>query len=310
MILDSNIIIPISILNSIRRDAIQELENRIIDTFKRNKQLTFKSKNTINKENKDIKISVSFNNLKDNIDYANLENIDSVYIPFKFCIEKKEIVNKICENFDTYILLPTITKSNYEKLLEQNIDNILKKNIKGVVISNLSHLELLEKYKGKIELIANYTLNIANNYTVEELKKFGVSKYIISPEADKDEIESLSNELKKELIVYGRSLLMTTEYCLIGSYKNCTAPCTNGVYKLKDRMGFEFPIYTDRVNCNNLIYNSKITSVSWKDLNVNTIRIDILEETEKEIQNIINIHKEGKRLEGQNYTNGNLNREI
>ena len=40
------------------------------------------------------------------------------------------------------------------------------------------------------------------------------------------------------------------------------------------------------------------------------VRIDILEETEEEIQNIINIHKKGERLEGQNYTNGNLNREI
>ena len=33
-------------------------------------------------------------------------------------------------------------------------------------------------------------------------------------------------------------------------------------YMLKDRIGFEFPIYTDRINCNNLIYNSKITSIS------------------------------------------------
>ncbi len=103
---------------------------------------------------------------------------------------------------------------------------------------------------------------------------------------------------------------MTTEYCLIGTYKNCERPCLKGEYRLKDRMGFEFPIYADRVNCNNLIYNSKITSVSYKDLFTDSIRIDILEETEEEIQNIIDIHKSGERLEGENYTNGNLNREI
>ena len=308
--MDSNITIAISSLNSIRRDAIEELEKRLLDSFKKNKQIEFQSKNSIRRECKDIKVSVSFNNLKGNINYENLKNINNVYIPFKFFIEKKEIVNKICNKFDTYILMPNITKSNYEKLLEQNLDGILNKNIKGIVISNLSHLELLGKYKKNLEIIANYTLNIANDYTIEELKKFGVSKYIISPEADKEEIESLSNQLQKELIVYGRALLMTTEYCLIGSYKNCTAPCTNGVYKLKDRMGFEFPIYTDRVNCNNLIYNSKTTSINYKNLNVDWVRIDILEETEEEIQNIINIHKKGERLEGQNYTNGNLNREI
>ena len=75
-------------------------------------------------------------------------------------------------------------------------------------------------------------------------------------------------------------------------------------------MGFEFPIYTDRINCNNLIYNSKITSISYKDLQTDSIKIDILEETKEEIQRIIDIQKRGERLEGQDYTNGNLNREI
>ena len=103
---------------------------------------------------------------------------------------------------------------------------------------------------------------------------------------------------------------MNTEYCTIGTFKNCPAICKEGIYKLKDRIGFEFPIYTDKINCNNFIYNSKITSISSKDLNVDSIRIDILEENQEEIQNIINIHKRGYRLEGQNYTNGNLNREI
>ena len=39
-------------------------------------------------------------------------------------------------------------------------------------------------------------------------------------------------------------------------------------------------------------------------------KIDILEETREEIQRIIDIQKRGERLEGQDYTNGNLNREI
>ena len=309
-IMDSNIILPISSLNNIRRTAIQELENKIVSSFKRERKIKFTNNCDINNKSKDVKVSLVLNNLKDDINYKNLKNVDSIYIPFKYFIQKNDLVNEICKSCNTFVLLPSITKSNYEKLLEQNIEKILMKNVKGVVISNISHLKLLEKYKGKIEFVSNYTLNIANNFSIEELKKLGISKFIISPETDKEEIISLSNELQKELIVYGKALLMTTEYCAIGTYKNCLVPCEKGVYKLKDRMGFEFPIYTDRVNCNNLIYNSKTTSISWKDLYVDSIRIDILEETEKEIQNIIDIHKKGERLEGQNYTNGNLNREI
>ena len=311
VIMDDNIILPISSLNNIRRTALAELENKIIKSFKRDKQISFKtnSKEIVNNNNeKEIKVSVLFNRLKESINYEILKGIDNVYIPFIEFINNKETANKICNKFNTYLLLPNITKSNYEKLLESKLNSILKENIKGVVVSNISHFNLLKDYKK--EIIANYTLNIANNETIEELKKLGISKITISPESDKREIQSLQTDIVKEVIVYGRTLLMTTEYCLIGTYKNCMATCEKGIYKLKDRTGFEFPIYTDRTNCNNLIYNSKITSILWDDLNVDSIRIDILEEKEEEIQNIINVHKNGGRLEGENYTNGNLNREI
>ena len=211
------------------------------------------------------------------------------------------------------MLLPAITKSNYEKLVENNLKEILNKKVKGIVISNLSHLKILEALKNEIkdlEIIANYNLNIVNNNTVKELENLKISKYIVSPEMDKETIKCLRGNIDKEIIVYGRTLLMTTEYCTIGTFKDCLGLCKEGTYKLKDRMGFEFPIYTDRVNCNNLIYNSKITSVSWKGLYTDSIRIDILEEGREEIQNIINVHKRGDRLEGEKYTNGNLNREI
>ena len=313
---NGNIIVPISTLNNIRRNALDVLEIKLLNGFKRNKVIKLESMNATNEnqsENQKLKVSLCLNNMKEEVDYSNLKGIDNVYIPFKLFLSRKERVDEICINFDTYVLFPTITKSNYEKLIENNLKNILSRNIKGIVISNLSHLEILKQYKSEIkglEIIANYTLNISNDNTINELKKLGILKYIVSPEADKKEIQSLSKDLQKEVIVYGRTLLMTSEYCTIGSLNNCPARCEKGTYKLKDRMGFEFPIYTDRVNCNNLIYNSKITSISWKELNTDSIRIDILEENKEEIQNIINIHKKGDRLEGENYTNGNLNREI
>ena len=322
--MDNNIIVPISSLNSIRRNVLEELEAEITNSFKRNSNIKLNMNDQLNISNRlsnycntsNINVSILLNTLKDEINYCNLKNVDNIYIPFKLFIEKKEKVQEICNSFNTYVYMPAVTKGNYERLIDNNFDNILNINIKGIVVSNISHFELLRKYKEKIDkidkldIISNYTLNIANNNTINELKKLGVSKYIVSPEADKEEIQELGNEISKELIVYGRTLLMTTEYCVIGTVNNCNGLCKNNAYKLKDRMGFEFPIYTDRVICNNLIYNSKIASISWKNLNVNSIRIDILNETEEEIQNIIDIHKKGGRLEGENYTNGNLNREI
>ena len=311
--MDDNIIVPISSLNNIRRTAIQELESKLIESFKRNKKLELEQENEISsKRSSDVKVSIVLNNIKNEINYCQLTDLDNIYIPFRFFLSNKEKANEICQNFDTYVLLPAITKSNYEKLIENNLKDILNMNIKGVVISNLSHLEILEKYEEMkdLDIIANYTLNVANDNTIKELEKFKISKYIVSPESEKETIKNLNGTISKEIIVYGRALLMTTEYCTIGTLKNCSAMCEKGMYKLKDRMGFEFPVYTDRINCNNLIYNSKITSISWQDLSTDSIRVDILEESQKEIQDIINIHKKGERLEGETYTNGNLNRDI
>lgn len=314
VISDDDIIVPISTINSIRRNSIEELQNKILKSFKRDKKININNEpqNNFNRnKNSEVDVSILLNNINPNIDYCKLRGIDNIYIPFRSFLTNKETINKIIKKFNTYVLLPAITKGNYEILIENNLKEILRNNIKGIVVSNLSHLELLKKYKvEKLDLIANYTLNVSNSYTAQELEKLGVSKITLPPELDKESIQSLDRNIKKEAIVYGRTLLMTTEYCTIGRVNNCPGICEKGMYKLKDRMGFEFPIYTDRVNCNNLIYNSKITSISWKDLNVDSIRIDTLEETEEEIQQIINIHKKGERLEGENYTNGNLNREI
>ena len=140
-----------------------------------------------------------------------------------------------------------------------------------MLISNLSQIGQFKD----LDLIANYTMNVMNDNTAEELKNMGINKFTVSPEADRGVIESLEN-IKKEIIVYGRTRLMITEYCTIGPYKNCKGICEGHIYNLKDRMGFEFPIVTDRINCNNQIYNSKLTSIEWNDLNSDSIRIDIL----------------------------------
>ena len=301
------LITSISGINELRREAVGELEKKITQTFIRNsKNIVCDTVSEDNTYTETPEVSICLNNISETLDYEKIQEADNVYIPLRFFVSPKfnRQIQTISRKFNTYLLMPAISKSNYEKI---NVEKILEENnIKGVVVSNLSQAERFKNYN----MIANYTFNIANNNTIKELAELGVNKYITSPEFDKNTIQDITNNYDKEVIVYGRALLMTTEYCAIGKYKNCTGTCQEGTYKLKDRMGFEFPIYTDRINCNNLIYNSKITSINWKELNVSSIRIDILEENIEEMNEIIKVHRSGNRLEGQNYTNGNLNREI
>ena len=72
----------------------------------------------------------------------------------------------------------------------------------------------------------------------------------------------------------------------------------------------KYRVLFDNIQTVSTIYNSKILSICPKDFDVESVRIDILDENIDEINYIINQVYEGKRLEGKEYTNGNLNREI
>ena len=108
---------------------------------------------------------------------------------------------------------------------------------------------------------------------------------------------------------------MHIKYCLLGKTNQCYPECdrkclTNHKYYIKDRMGFSIRIIPDNMQTITKIYNTKITSISTLDLNIDYARIDIIDENILEINKIIATVKEGKRLEGSDYTNGNINRDV
>lgn len=328
--LEDNLFLPsIKILNELRRNALDEIffiaQSKLLRKSPTLPDISdIKVMNETKKEKSKRKISVLLNILNENEDYSNLKNVDNIYIPLKYFSSKKyeNTITNICNHFDTYIYLPTIIKSNYKNLLNNVIENSIDKFIvKGFVVSNISNSSFIEKmkkkYEGRFKFIGNYTLNVYNHQTEKELKNLGIEKLTISPELNLETINELTNNnsIQQELIVYGRTPLMNTNYCLLGKTNKCYPTC--GVhcrdekeYYLKDRLGFTFCIIPDNIQTVSTIYNSKITSINGSDFNVFSYRIDILDENLEQINFIIETVLAGKRLEGKEYTNGNLNREI
>lgn len=318
--MDNNLYLPhISTINKLRRTAIEKYSNFIIEKNKRkailpklyNKDLTY------NYEHKCEKISLLLNELNLSFDYSKLENVDRIYIPLKYFSFKKYagILKELSNRFSVYIYMPTIIKPNYKNLIVNLIDNILGVySIEGFVLSNIGCFELLKEYREKYKFIANYSLNIFNNKTIDNLD---CNVFTISPELNKDEINNISNNTDKttELIVYGKIPLMNIGYCLLGKsnkcYPECSQKCkTNFNYYLKDRMNFSFRVIPDSIQTVTTIYNSKINSVDTHDINVDCLRIDVLDENIEEINKIIDTVRRHNKLEGKDYTNGNLNRYI
>ena len=317
--LDDGIYIQgISNINELRRQVLTRYEEKVIKSFKRSTSsitTNYNLTSTSTSFSLPKKISVLLNILNNDFNYDSLQGVDIIYIPFKYFVLKDfaNTLETICKTFDTYIYMPTIIRTNYNKLISQNLSHILNTyRIKGFVVSNIGNLELLKDYKNDYEFICNYTFNIYNDLTISELPYDIVT---LSPELNKSDLQAFSNIAKAELIVYGKTPLMNSNYCLLGKTNKCYSSCehlclNNKKFYLKDRLGFLFRVIPDNIDTVTTIYNSKITSIEHKGLTLYSARIDILDESINEINNIIKTVKSGQKLEGNDFTNGNFSKFI
>lgn len=310
--LDDNLFIPVSVINDIRRNAFAEYENYILANEKKEHPVKELPKVEKYSASAHKEISVFFNILRE--EYSKLKNVDNYYFTFKDALKNTDLLNKF--NGKKYIMFPTITKRNYAKLIKENI-NKLASNVNGFVLSNIGQFEYLKGIN--TEIIANYTFNTFNTMTLELLQELGFKKAILSPELTKVQIDNLGNEnIKREVISYGNTCVMTSEYCPVGSIlggfcssHSCTKPCVkNDKFYLKDRMNLKFRVLPDNIDCQSRIFNCKTTSIETKGINVDSFRIDVIDEDINEVQHIVDITRFGKKLSGEDYTNGHMNRPV
>lgn len=286
--MDENLFIPTSILNDIRRTAINLIETKIINSFKRNTDSNFikMKSNCSKKSSKQTSLLLNILNLDYN--YSLLKHFDKIYIPLKYFADKKyeDIIKNLEHNSKIYIYMPAIIKDRFYSLIKSKVNLTLEKfNISGAVVSEMSSINL---FKNK-ELIANYTFNIFNSYSAKEIENFGFNCITLSPELQSEELSNIKLD-NTEVIVYGKIPIMTMSYCLLGKsnrcYKDCKHLCLqNNCYYLNDRYNFKFRVIPDNIQTLTTIYNSRNLNIS--DVNANCIRFDILDETIDEINKLI-----------------------
>lgn len=317
--MDDNIYIPkISSINALRRDALNTLYQKGINNFTRILPSKLPSTELVHQHVfPSIRTySILLNSISNSMDYSSLKNVDRVYIPLKFFI-KKEFESKLLEisQFtDCYIDIPTIVRDNFRNVFYNNFDEKVNKfNIKGLVISNLSGIEFMMKYVGKLDIVSKYTLNIYNNHTIDELKKVGVNRVTVSPELDTDNLIDLCNNssLPTEFLVYGKLPVMHIQYCPLGNsnkcYPTCSMKCkTSNRFYLEDKLGYKFEFVPDNMQTITKIYNSKINSIDYAKFPFDSCLISITDEDN--LDEIIYNVKNNIKFEGKNYTNGNLNK--
>lgn len=298
--LDEGAYLPVSILNLLRREAIEKLD-RVVENINHRKPIDEKEYNIKKKSyfkyqgknmKPDNKISVRVNDVEqfNNLD---LEKLDRVYLGFYDGLEKA--ANKVQnQGKEVYIWTDKIL---YQKDLDKlgELISPIKKNINGISVSNLGSLKYMQD-RFDLNIHGDIGLNIFNSYSLEYLKNIGLGSVTLSPELNLNQIKKINehSDAFTETIVYGYLPVMVTKHCPMSLVKGCKNDKACGScqyakgYGLKDRMNITFKM--DRRDGFTNIYNSVPLMVldTLKQIynsGVSMARLDFTMET-KNIRNI------------------------
>ena len=314
MEIEPGITVPVSELNDIRRRCLEKLEDLRVASFRREMSneneeakisvLHFPG-NSRNRSPQE-KISIFLYKWRNDINY-NALGIDRLYIPVSVLISGESGPLELFDNkkYEIFIWIPSVTRGNYDRYIRENFKKILDKSVDGMLIGNAGELSRLRDMV-TIKLAGDHSLNIYNSFSLREARMAGLSSVTMSLEMSLDQLAGISydGDITRELVVYGRLPLMTSEYCPVGSisggvYKDrkCSGECSRNSYKLIDRMGVSFPVLCDKIDCRSVILNSNKLFLGAdfgkiKSLKADYLRLNIWDESPEDIEELVDLHRD------------------
>ncbi|QGU94977.1 U32 family peptidase [Clostridium bovifaecis] len=309
--------LPVSSINAVRRELVEriivDLKNSEKKSFEKDLDFNINKHENATVNTESTMVVVTTKEQLKAVEECGIENI-AVELFMRNCdIDLERVSSK-----EIYIKTPSIVKGEFEAVCKIIEKNLLK--IKGIITSNLG---LINRFKGKTQIIGDYKLNLFNSYSLRFYNR-NLQGATISLELNKKEIQEFIKKvnLPCTLFVYGKPELMVSEYCPIGSVfggqdsKNaCKGECNKGSFVLRDRKGEEMAVNTDKF-CRSHIYNSSPINLipnleEIKKINISSFRLDFIDESYEEVINIIRSFKEGKfEKDFNNYTRGHFKRGV
>ena len=274
---DENVIVPISALNSLRRDACEMLTAALLSKHKT--QSGFENYiSECSKNSKKEQKTARFYSADQITDEAR-NYFDVIYLPLQ---NYKGECNGI-------ILPPVIFDSELNEI-EKKLCEARKNGAKYALVGNLGALELAQKHGFTVH--GDFRFNVYNNESASKLEKLGIENILLSPELTLPQIRDIKGNTA--VIIYGRLPLMLLEKCVNTELGSCKE-CKSGSLELIDRKGISFPVLHEFEH-RNVIYNSAPTYMADKESDL--ARASIINrhfifstESPSEVDKIINAYK-------------------
>lgn len=234
--IDKNISVPVSALNKLRRDCLDELTQTLIDSVP--------DYNITRYHIEKPKPHLSTQKLR----YARFtstsigkgfKNLDLCYIPFDS--PDAEITRLIDSGYNIGVEIPR-TLFSREDIITENLKRVKALGVKDVLCNNPAAVYIAKKEEMIIH--GGFGLNFTNTLDLLWAEDYGFADTELSFEINTDRIDLLGGNIPRGIVSYGYIPVMITRNCPNKSSGISCKSC-GGQSKMKDRLGKTFIFYCD-----------------------------------------------------------------
>ena len=325
--LEGNVLLPLSELNRMRRQAVAELE------VQRGKPLRWTLTAGISEEpvqpgllrtgRSALRSATRANLIVLVRNLAQLEaalgcGVETLYCEFEDPKKYREAVTRVrrwstlkgsasagetpvttrCKP-SIWVAPPRIFKMGEEWTLKQ----VRSCESDGYLVRNYDHLAFFAGDRR----VGDYSLNIANRLSADYFKnKYGLERITASYDLNFSQLEALLQATPPEwfeVTIHQHMPMFHMEHCVFCAflsdgtdYTNCGRPCDRHDLKIRDRVGAEHPVIAD-VGCRNTVFNARAqTGAEYvgrlQALGVTHFRLEFLNETAEQVVETIAKYRE------------------
>ncbi len=302
--LEGDVILPVSELNRIRRDAAQRLD--ALRAAPKRWTMNESTASGIELPDPGSQIPDSRSTAPElivlvrslvQLDAALQCGVKTIYCEFEDPKKYRTAVTNFhtargCSVSDATIWVapPRIYKHGEEWILKQ----VRSSEADGYLIRNHEHL----RHFADCRRIGDFSLNVANPLTAEYLlQRYGLERLTASYDLNITQLEALLSSAPPdwfEVTIHQHMPMFHMEHCVFCSflskgtdYRDCGRPCDKHEVRLKDRVGQEHALKAD-AGCRNTVFNARAqTGAEYTDkllqLGLKKFRIEFVSESAGEV---------------------------
>ncbi len=274
--LDEGVMLPASVLNQLRRDALAALEEKLLPPVKRlkikdnsyNIEKTGPVKSPARRGRPKLAVLVDSPAAAIAVSEAGADLLYWRGWQQRFAAPSTAADLRRLATVGAWGVLPTIALQAELPLWRRRLAEWRQAGLAGVLVNNLWGFELLAEIDWQPPLLADLALNTFNSAAALAWRRqyTNMQRAALSRELNSRQLEAVGRRLsaagfKAEVQVFGNLEVMNSRHCPLGAVggghsagRACSGFCRTNNFSLRDEKGFCFPVYGDEF-CRSHIYN-------------------------------------------------------